>query len=195
MHLSIKPLIKTQIKAKSIAICLLVLLGTSCQEQPSDLDAILLQCYDLKYQEAGYDIRSIIDTYEKALIKGGSLRDGSGKSYLEAMQKIASDKDFRIQAAKFQEYDPWHKVAKETGVAVFECEYEMIESLKQTDSKWQKVFGTSESPDQMYQAMVENLSENDLNSYYFKLKMFQVFDGVNSQWRNPSTVPSDATDE
>lgn len=195
MHLSIKPLIKTQIKAKSIAICLLVLLGTSCQEQPSDLDAILLQCYDLKYQEAGYDIRSIIDTYEKALIKGGSLRDGSGKSYLEAMQKIASDKDFRIQAAKFQEYDPWHKVAKETGVAVFECEYEMIESLKQTDSKWQKVFGTSESPDQMYQAMVENLSENDLNSYYFKLKMFQVFDGMNSQWRNPSTVPSDATDE
>lgn len=195
MHLSIKPLIKTQIKAKSIAICLLVLLGTSCQEQPSDLDAILLQCYDLKYQEAGYDIRSIIDTYEKALIKGGSLRDGSGKSYLEAMQKIASDKDFRIQAAKFQEYDPWHKVAKETGVAVFECEYEMIESLKQTDYKWQKVFGTSESPDQMYQAMVENLSENDLNSYYFKLKMFQVFDGLNSQWRNPSTVPSDATDE
>ena len=117
------------------------------------------------------------------------------------MQKIASDKDFRIQAATFQEYDPWHEVPKETGVAVFECEYEMIESFGEKDSKWQKVFGTSEShekiqsPDQMYQAMVENLSENDLNSYYFKLKMFQVFDGVNSKWRNPSTVPSDATDE
>jgi len=183
-----------------MAICLLMLLGTSCQEQPSDLDAILLQCYDSKYQEEGYDIRSIIDAYEKVLIKGGILRDGSGKSYLEVMQKIASDKGFRIQAATFQEYDPWHKVPKETGVAVFECEYKMIESLGEKDSRWQKVFGTSESPekiqspDQTYQAIVENLLENDLNSYYFKLKMFNLFDLANPKWGNQSLTPPASTE-
>ena len=186
-------------KAKSLVLCLLVLLGASCQEHPSDLDDILLQCYDSKYQEEGYDIRSIIDAYEKTLIKGGILRDGSGKSYLEVLQKIASDKDFRIEVPAFQNYDPWHKVAKATGVAVFECEYEMIESLKETDPRWQQVFGTAESPekiqtpDQMYQAMAETLSEADLNSYYFRLKMFHVFDGANSEWGKQSSMPSGST--
>ena len=187
-------------KAKSFLLCVLVLLGTSCQEQTSELDGILLQCYDSKYQQEGHDIKSIIDAYEKELIREGILKDGSGKAYLEVLQKIASHKDYRIQATTFQQYDPWNKVDKKTGVAVFECEYQMIESLKEKDPRWQQVFGTSEppekiqTPDQMYRAMAETLSEADLNSYYFRLKMFQVFDGVNTKWGKPTSMPSDPTD-
>ena len=166
-----------------------MLLSTACQEQSSDLDDIVLQCYDSKYQEAGYDIKSIIDEHEKSLIREGILKDGSGKSYLEVLQKVNSDPDFRIEAPTFMEKDPWHKVDKKTGVAVFDCELEMIESLKEKDPRWQKVFsepGSTENPDQMYQAIVETMTEEDLNSYHFRLKMFQVFDGVNSKWGNRS---------
>jgi hypothetical protein len=68
----------------------------------------------------------------------------------------------------------------------------MIEIAKQKDPKWKRLsnFGSpeiKENPDLMYQAMAEDLSEDDLNSYYFRLKMFQLFDMVNS--KNWKTTP------
>ena len=187
-------------KDKILFICFLLLLSISCQEQSSDLDDIMLQCYDTKYQEVGYDIKTTIEDYEKLLVKDGVLKDDSGKSYLEVAQKIASDKDFLITSSAFQGYDPWHKVDKETGMAVFECEYEMIQLLKEKDSKWQKVFDNFESPELkenpelFYQVMEETLSETDLNSYYFRLKMFQLFDMANSKRRNRPSLPPVSTD-
>ncbi len=169
-------------KKKFLYLCILVLLSNACQKRSSDLDDILLQCYEATYQKEGYDIKSIIDDYERLLIQQGVLEDGSGASYLEVWQKIASDDSFRIEVPPFREYDPWHKVDRQTGVAVKECEYEMIASLQEKDPKWQQVFGPSEAaenPAQVYEAMVENMSDEDLNSYYFRLKMFDLFDLVN----------------
>jgi hypothetical protein len=177
-----------------------VFFSTSCKKQTFQVDDIILQCYDSKYQEEGYDIKTIIEDYEKLLVKEGILRDDSGKSYLQVYQKIASDKDFRIKSATFQEFDPWNKVDKQIGVAVFMCEYEMIELAKEKDSKWLRISPNYESPesvenpDQVYQAMVETLSENELNSYYFRLKMFHLFDMVNSKWGNQSLMPSVSTE-
>lgn len=176
-------------KDKIIYACILLLLSTSCQQRSSDLDDIVMQCYDATYKKEGYDIKSIIDDYERLLIQQGVLEDGSGESYLEVWQKMGSDKDFRIEVPAFRQYDPWHKVDRQTGIAVFECEYEMIEVLQEKDPRWQQVFGTSKSPEsmknpaQMYQAMIETMSEEDFNSYYFRLKMFQALDGVNSEFR------------
>jgi hypothetical protein len=34
----------------------------------------------------------------------------------------------------------------------------------------------------MYQIMEKNFSKKDLNSYYFKLKMFNIFDMANAKW-------------
>ncbi|WP_431161203.1 hypothetical protein [Flagellimonas beolgyonensis] len=177
-------------KEKILVICILMLMGSACQDKTSDLDEVLFECYDSIYSKEGYDIKSIIDDYEHLLVKDGILKDDSGSSYMEVWQKIVSDKDFRIQSSTFQEYDPWQKVNREIGVTVFECEYEMVESLKQKNSKMQKLFSgigsleSSQNPDQTYQAMMEILSEEDLNSYYFKLKMFRLFDMVNSKWEN-----------
>jgi hypothetical protein len=173
------------VKKKFLYLCFLALLSTACQKRSSELDVIILQCYDPTYQEAGYDIKSIIDDYEGLLIQQGVLEDGSGESYLEVWEKINSDKGFRIEVPAFRQYDPWHKVDKQNGVAVKECAYEMIASLQEKDSRWQQVFGPSEAaestenPAQMYEAMVENMSEEDMNSYYFRLKMFELFDMVN----------------
>ena len=186
-------------KHKIIYICLLMLLSTSCHEQTFQPDDIIIQCYDAKYQREGYDIKTIIEDYEKVLVKEGILEDDSGKSYLEVLQKINSDKDFRIKVSAFQEYDPFFKVDNETKRAVFECEYEMIELAKEKDSKWQKLSNLEspeikENPDLIYQVMAENLSENDLNTYYFRLKMFHLFDMVNSKWENRSAMPAVSTE-
>jgi hypothetical protein len=174
-------------KNKILYICFLVLFSTSCKERSFKLDDIILQCYDSKYQKEGYDIKTIIEDYEKYLVKEGILKNDSGKSYWEVWQKIATDKEFRIKSSTFRENDPWHKVDKETRVAVFECEYEMIELAREKDSKWRKLLSNFESPeikenpDQVYQSIVETMSEEDFNSYYFRLKMFHLFDMVNSK--------------
>ena len=74
----------------------------------------------------------------------------------------------------------------------------MIALAKEKDSKWHAVFGDSESaegvesPDQVYQAMIEAMSEEDLNSYYFRLKMFRLFDMVNANWGKSLTPPVSA---
>ena len=119
--------IREPVKDKIIYICLLMLLSTSCNEQTFQPYDIILECYDSKYQKEGYDIKTIIEDYEKLLVEEGILKDDSGKSYLEMMRKINSDKDFRIKASTFMEYDPFFKVANETKLAIFECENEMIE--------------------------------------------------------------------
>jgi hypothetical protein len=149
----------------------------------------MLQCYDATYKKKGHDIKAIIDDYEKLLVQEKLLKDTSGKSYLEVLQKIVSAQDFRITSPTFREYDPFFKVDNETKLTIFECEKEMIEvALKKKDSRWLKFSVNSESPGLkqnpglMYQDIAESLTENDLNSYYFRLKMFQVFDMVNSQW-------------
>jgi hypothetical protein len=109
---------------------------------------------------------------------------------LEVYQKIISNKDFSITSSTFQEYDPWHKIDKEIAVTVFECERELIELAMQEDTKWRDLLSRFESsklnsnPDILYKVMLENLSENDLNSYYFKLKMFHIFDMVNLKSRS-----------
>jgi len=179
-------------KNNVLAICLLVLFSTSCKKQTFQIDDIMLPCYDSLYQKENHDIKAIIEDYEKALVKEGVLKEASGKSYLEVMRKINSDKDFRITSPTFQEFDPFYKVAGETKQAVFECEKEMIEVAKQMDPKWRRLSNfespeIKENPDLMYQAMAEGLSEDDLNSYYFRLKMFQLFDMVNS--KNWKTTP------
>jgi hypothetical protein len=177
-----------------------MLLSSSCHERTFDLDDIILHCYDPTFQKEGYDIKLIIKDYEELLVKEGVLEDGSGKSYLEVWQKIISNKDFRITSSTFQEHDPWHKVDKEIAVTVFECESEMIALARETDPRWHKVFPSSDStegkedPKLMYQAMVGALDDNDLNSYYFRLKMFHLFDMVNSKWGNRSLMPTISTE-
>lgn len=174
-------------KNKIISICLLILFSVSCNERTFQLDDIILQCYDSKYQKEGYDIKTIIKDYENLLVQEGILKDDSGKSYLEVLQKINSNKDFRLNISSFQKFDPWYKVDKKIGIAVFDCEYEMIELAKEEGSKWYKLSNNFESsefknnPKLIYQIIEEALSENDLNSYYFRLKMFQLFDMVNSK--------------
>lgn len=166
------------------------MLSTSCHEKPVQLDDIILKCYDSKYQKEGFDIKTIINDYEMLLVKEGILKDNSGKSYLEVYQKIATNKNFRIKSQTFMQFDPLFKVTNETKIAIFKCEAEMTETAQQQDFKWHKVFGKTESqqikeePELMYQAMVESLSKDDLNSYYFKLKMFNLFDMVNAKWKN-----------
>ncbi|MBO3117674.1 hypothetical protein J4050_13035 [Winogradskyella sp. DF17] len=175
-------------KDKIITLFLLMLITASCDEKTFQFDDIIQECYETKYQAEGYDIKSIIDNHEKLLIEQGVLKDGSGESYLEVFKKIAMDKDFYIESPAFQDYDPKYKVNKETLVALFECERKMIELAKEKDFKWNKLFNTFESPEvkenpsEVYEVMVKNLTDNDLNSYYFKLKMFTLFDMVNSKW-------------
>ncbi|MBO6829905.1 hypothetical protein [Allomuricauda sp.] len=177
-------------KNRFIYIMSFAFLITSCNEQSFQLDDILQQCYDSKYQQEGYDIKAIIDNYEKLLINDGVLIDGNGKSYLEVYNKVISDKGFRIMSEPFQEYDPWHKIDKKIAVTVFECERQMIELAKKEDSRWINLFNKfeaaeiEENPEMMYQEMQENLSKKDLKSYYFKLKMFNIFDMVNAKWEN-----------
>jgi hypothetical protein len=161
------------------------MLSTSCNEKTVQLDDIFLECYDSKYQKEGFDIKTIIGDYEKILVKDGILKDNSGKSYLELYQKIVTNKNFRIKSTSFMEFDPLFKVDNVTKMDIFKCESEMTETAQKQDSKWHKVFGKTESqeikekPELMYKAMVESLSNDDLNSYYFKLKMFNLFDMVN----------------
>ncbi len=184
-------------KNKVLYICILSLFSTSCKKQTFQVDDIILQCYDSKYQEEGYDIKTIIEDYEKLLVKEGVLKDDSGKSYLELMRKINSDKHFRIKSPTFMESDPFFKLDNETKLALFQCEAELIELAKEKDSKWYKVSNfeaaeLKENPDLIYQTMVENLSENDLNSYYFKLKMFNLFDMANAIRDKSFTPPVSA---
>ncbi len=187
-------------KNKFLYIISYILLITSCNEQSFQLDAIIQQCYDSKYQQEGFDLKTVIEDYEKLLVNGGILKDDSGKSYLEVYQKIISNKDFSIKSSTFQEYDPWHKIDKEIAITVFKCEHEMIELAKQKDSKWLKILSIfnspeiNENPNMLYQIMVENLSEKDLNSYYFKLKMFHIFDMANIKWKNQSLTPTVSTE-
>jgi len=181
-------------KNKILSLCFLVLFSTSCKEKPFQLDDIILQCYEPTYQKEGYDIKTIIDDYEQLLIKEGVLKDDSGKSYLEVLQKINADKDFRIESKTFQEFDPWFKVKPETTISRFECEYEMLELVKNT--KWHRFVRTSESSetaentDEVYRAMIETLSEEDFESYYIRLYMFTLFDGVNTKWGDRSLMPT-----
>jgi len=185
-------------KNRAVFILFLALLSTSCQVDTFQLDDIIRECYDSKYQAEGYNIKTIIEDYEALLVREGVLKDGSGKSYLEVYRKIASDKDFRINAAAFQEYDPFFKVDNETKLALFECENEMTASAKEKDSKWRDIFVDSESaarvenPDQVYDAMIRAMSEEDLNSDYFRLKMFRLFDMVNANWGKSLTPPVSA---
>jgi len=183
-------------KKKIISIGLLVLFSVSChQEDTFQLDDIIEQCYDSKYQEEGHDIKTIIEDYEKLLVREGVLKDDSGESYLEVYRKIVSDKDFSINATAFKAYDPFFKVDNETKLALFECEREMTEMAKEKDSKWQDIFANFESvagvenPDQVFQVMIKAMSEEDLDSYYFRLKMFRLFDMVNSKWGKSQTAP------
>ena len=183
-------------KNRIVCLLFLLLLSLSCQEQTFQFDDIIQQCYNSKYQAEGYDIKTIIEEYEALLVKEGVLKDDSGKSYLEVYQKITSDKDFRINATAFQEYDPFFKVDNETKLALYECENEMTALAKKKDSKWQHIFGNPKSaeervekPDQVYQAMIKAMSEQDLDSYYFRLKMFRLFDMVNSKWGKSLTPP------
>ncbi|WP_188370559.1 hypothetical protein [Muriicola marianensis] len=183
-------------KKTLLPLCFLALVITSCQKGSSDLDKILLSCQDATYQAEGYDITSIIDSYEKELIEEGVLEDGSGESYLDALQKISTEPDFRISTPSFTEYDPFFKIDNATKMTVFQCEALKIETLKEKDPKWQRFFSNSKatennkSPEQLVKAMRETLSDTDLNSYYFKLKMFQVFDGVNTHLRNRASMTS-----
>jgi hypothetical protein len=187
-------------KYKVSFLCLLVLLSISCKKQTLKLDDIILQCFDPNYQEQGIDIKSIIDKYEQVLVKEGVLRDASGKSYLEVLQKMYSDKEFRITSEPFMDYDPTWPGNLQTDWAVRECERKMIDLLKEKDSKWHQVFPDSdiseraEDPDLMLQTITETMSEEDLNSYYFRLKMFQIFDGVNTDLRNRSSMPPFSTE-
>ncbi|NER10406.1 hypothetical protein [Muriicola jejuensis] len=187
-------------KKTILSLCLLLLLTNSCQKRSSELDEIIVECYDKTYQEAGYDMKSIIDDYEKELVKKGILKDTTGKSYLEVLQKISSDKDFRITVQSFTEYDPFFKVDNETKLAIFQCENRMIESLKEKDPKWRTLSNPTDSAGNMgnpklgYVSLMENMSDEDLNSYYFRLKMFHIFDGVNSQFRDRSSMPAKAAD-
>jgi hypothetical protein len=178
-------------KHKIVYLCFLLLLSISCNEQSSDLDDILLECYDPKYQEEGYDIKTIIEAYESVLVKEGVLKEASGKGYLEVIQKIYSDRDFRIKAPTFHEHDPFFKADNQTKLAVFECEREKTELAKEKNPKLGRLdqllknTEMTENPGRMYQAMEETFSEKDLGSYYFRLKMFQLFDMVNSKnWEN-----------
>ncbi len=192
-------------KNKIFYLCLIALFVNSCQQPSSDLDKIITQCYENTYEEQGYDIRSIIDAYEEVLIEEGVLEDGSGNSYLDVWQRMYSDKDFRITSPSFADFDPFYKVHNETKMAIFQCHNKMIASLKEQDPKWQTVFTDvptpeiGEAPEQDYQKlykdMTENMSEADLNSYYFKLIMFMHFDGKNTQFRAQVSSPAVSTDE
>ena len=186
-------------KVRILLLCSLMLLGNACQEPASELDQIILQCYASKYEAEGYDIKTIIDDYEKILIKEGVLKDGSGESYLAVLQKIYTDKDYRIQAPTFMEKDPYIKVVQTTGLAVMECEKAMLESLEESDPKWHRMLDSEspeikQNPELIVEFMAEDLSEKDLNSYYFRLKMFYVFDGANAKWRKDSEMPAGSAD-
>lgn len=187
-------------KYKVSFLCLLVLLSISCKKQTLKLDDIILQCYDPNYQEQGIDIKSIIDEYEEVLVKEGVLRDASSNSYLEILQKMYSDKDFRITSRPFMDFDPTWPGNLQYHRAVFECELKMIDMLKKKDTKWHRVFpdadisARAQDPDLMFQSITETMSEEDLNSYYFRLKMFQIFDGVNTDLRNRSSMPHISTE-
>lgn len=187
-------------KYKVSFACLLLLFSLSCKKQTLNLDDIIVQCYAPIYQEQGYDIKSIIDEYEQVLVIEGVLRDNSGKSYLEVLQKVYSDKDFRITSKPFIDHDPTFKVDMQTNWARIECELKIIDLLKEKDSKWHRVFPDSDTSDRAedpyltFQTMTETMSEEDLNSYYFRLKMFQVFDGVNTVLRNRSSSPPVSTE-
>ncbi|WP_373018543.1 hypothetical protein [Muriicola sp.] len=190
-------------KKTLLPLCFLALVIISCQQQSSELDKIITQCYDTTYQEKGYDIRAIIDSYEKELIKEGVLEDSSGESYLEVLEKIFKDKNFRITTTAFIDKDPFLKVDNETKLAIFQCQNKMITSLKEQDPKWQTVFADAPSPEigtpdqeyqKIYNEMTETLSEADLNSYYFKLIMFKHFDGMNTHFRDRMSMPTAATD-
>lgn len=178
-------------------VLILLLACSSCHEKKFQADDIIRSCYDSKYQKQGYDITSIIDSYEQVLLKEGILKDDSVKSYLEVLQKIQSDKNFRINSATFMENDPFFKVDNETKMAIIECEREMIGSAKEKNPTWHKLSSFEaqdfkEKPEQIYQMIEENLSENDLNSYYFKLKMFNLFDLVNTNWGTSLQKPVSA---
>jgi hypothetical protein len=142
-----------------------MLFSISCKKQTLKLDDIIVQCYDPNYQEQGYDIKSIIDEYQQMLVKEGALRDASGKSYLEVLQKMSSDKDFRITSEPFMDYDPSFKVDMQTRWAVIECELKIINLLKEKDTKWHRVFPDSdnheraEDPYLMLQTMTEIMTE------------------------------------
>ena len=177
-------------KIKLLVTGLLTLSIMSCNDKPFQIDEVLLQCYETTYKDKGYNIKTIIKDYESVLVKEGVLNDDSGKSYLQVIQNIYSDSDFRISAPNFQDIDPFFKLDNKIKMDVIECEREMIELANQTDSKWAKLSGnfqsqeTNKNPKQMYEDMVASLSENDLNSYYFKLKMFRLFDMVNPKLEN-----------
>ncbi|MDG1572483.1 hypothetical protein OZ410_09160 [Robiginitalea sp. M366] len=188
-------------KTKIFAFGLFMLLAASCQQPASELDTALLNCYNTAYQEAGFDLKAVIDDYEKTLVQAGVLKDDSGQSYLAVARKIAEDNSYRIAVAPFQQTDPWHKVDKNAGVAVLDCEYKQIAALQEKDARWQKVFGdpqrmgSAKDPGQMVQEMADALSEQDLDSYYFRLKMFQLFDMANAEWEQLSMAETDTWDK
>ncbi|WP_445383025.1 hypothetical protein [Robiginitalea sp. IMCC43444] len=182
-----------------LLICALMLLGNACQEPASELDRIILECYASRYEAEGYDIKTIIDDYEKVLIEKGVLQDGSSESYLAVLQKVYTDKGYRIQAPAFMENDPYIKIVQSSGLAVMECEKEMLASLQESDPKWRRMLNPDspelkQNPERVVEFMAEDLSEKDLNSYYFRLKMFQVFDGANAKWRNSNEMPDGSAD-
>lgn len=171
-------------KTKFPYLILIGVLLTSCQKEVSDLDALLLPCFATQYQAQGHDIKTLVDAYETTLIEEGVLPDASGSSYLEVWNKIAEDDGFQIDAPAFRESDPMQDAGMEAIVSVIECEREKLGDLTEKDPKWKAIFGSPESQEtmtqqQVYQAMEEHMTEADLNSYYFRLKMFVVFDMAN----------------
>ena len=106
---------------------------------------------------------------------------------MDVFKKLVTTTDVQINAPSFQSSSPWKKLDKTVIVAMFECEREMLELAKEKDPKWQYLITLFESPEAnenpevLYQTMKKKLSEKDLNSYYFKYKMFTLLDLANKQ--------------
>lgn len=182
---------------------LLSILGSlffACSFQNDRIEVQMMNCHYQAYHDNGERLKSAIKEYEVLLIEEQVLSNTSGKSYIELLQKIVNDDQYKNSPSELF-FNKIPSIAEMDLRKLEECQSRIIRESSYDQSKLkrlEKSIGTIDLEDMdmplMAKAMLDVLSEEDFKLNYYKLRTFLLISVSNIDTRLGIELPDTEVD-
>src|SRR5690554_3590067 len=169
-------------KTNLLLLILSSFLFTSCDKEKR-IEELIMECSYDAFEDNGVYFKKVISDYEALLIKDKFLADNSAKSYIQAIQNIANEKEFEKTPNKFhfqnlQEFDNINleKLKSCADLLTDSTQYDVAKIFVYKNAI-NEVFSNTGNvqPALLAENMLEILTEKDFELDYYKINAFLLF--------------------
>jgi len=170
---------------KNTILLILILIGlSSCQSNKTKPESEILSCIHESSSDKGDGIKNKLYEFEKVLISQGFLENDSGKSYKAIFAKISNYQNVIEYSNLDGIIKSMPKMSKQELEIIYSCGNKYSWSYTHGNKELEKVLmelmqkNSSVSAVEIAEAMISNLSDEDFENDFYKLKTYQVFNAI-----------------